>query len=415
MSVYSFIAHFLKENGYPDTLRAFEAEHGKRISTELPNDENLADIIADRMKYLSIDATPQELFDQILNSELSAVKAKQFKPWSAPYPEKATPIAAVHELVVDSAIMEQNGKQYALLATSARELVVVDLSTGAEVARVDNVIGKVVIRKVAVSSSMVLLCGMNGVLTVGKLSDKLQFNKLYEHQIHPRLVTDIQVVEKDGSEYLVSLGWDFTVRLFQLGSTELTEVGQPYKLANQGSCFHACVYKGRIVVLVGKNEITLMDVLSSDGHTGLELSYRIALNDAEFSAAGFTPMCIRTFCGPGEVPLVAVGTSHEPYMRVVMVTLQEFGTAEGVARGQIIANVNTMSPQDKFSLAHLEWRYDGSGLWVVGEDGAVRGFDLTKREVVLTLQAHEGRIKAASVARDVLLTCGTDRKVVKWT
>lgn len=413
MSAHSFIAHYLKENGYTETLKAFEAEYGKPIPVELPLDENLVDIISDRLKYLSTEDKLQSLFDHFADPELSGIKKEHIASWSAPYPQKFAEIASIDELVIDSAVFAHEGKKYVLLATTAKNLVVVDIETGSKVTEIKDIIGKVVVRKVATASQYVLLCGMNGKVTMGTFGANMEFSVVAEHQIHARLVTDIRAVEYQGTFYLVSLGWDFLVKLFKVTSSGLEPVGEPYKLANQGTCFDVCVYKDRLVVLVGKNEITLMDVLSSDGATGLGLDFRIALNDAEFSASGFTPMCVKIF--PGDIPLVAVGTSHQPFMRVVLVTLKEFGTgADGVKRNQILANVNTMSPQDNFSQAVLEWRYDGSGLWIVGDDGIIRGYDLSKERVIVSLEGHDGRIKAISVDRDTLLTCGTDRRVLLW-
>lgn len=413
MSVHSFVAHFLKEHGYHETLRTFEAEYGKAISTDLPHAEALDDIIADRMKYLSTDTKP--VHDRLLDPALKEIKSGQIKEWSAPYPQKSDDFVLVSELVVDSAVIEVEGKKFILLGTSKMSLVVADFETGEKVLTLKNVIGRIVIRKVVVASQYVLLCGMNGKIYMGEFSENmLQFTIIAEEQIHPRLVADLKVVKWKDSYHLVSLGWDLMVKVFEVSPAGLALKGEPYKLSNQGCCMDVCVYQEKLVVLVGKNEITLLDVLCME-HETLELVFKIALNDAEFSASGFTPRCVRIF-NEGGVPLVAVGTSHEPYMRVVLVSLKELGTeGSNIRRDQIITNINTLSPQDKYSQAQIEWRHDGSGLWVIGEDGDVRGLDLEKEEIVLDLKKHDGRIKAVVVEDDVLVTCGVDRRVVKWT
>jgi len=415
MSVYNFIAHFLKENGYDETLRTFEKEHGSQISTDLPHDEALTDIITDRMKYLSTQSQPDARQDYWLQEDLVKIKEAQFKEWSAPYPKKNRRLGLLDDLVVSSDVFKSNDTAYVVCGTSGKALVVFDLQTGTIVLEIKDVIGKVVIRRIVVSSQYVLLCGMNGKVYVGSFSDDMKsFDLLFEEQIHSRLITDVRVVLWNNHDHLVSMGWDFLVKVWKIKSDSLQQVGKPFKLANQGTCLDACNYNDVLYVTVGKNEITLMDVLRMDETHELQLDCRIALNDAEFSASGFTPMCVRIF-NQGGIPLVAVGTSHEPYMRVVIVSLKDVGSEHAdIKRSQIIANLNTMSPQDKYSQANIAWRFDGSGLWIMGEDGIIRGLDISKQCVALELKEHDGRIKTSTVFEDIVITCGTDKQILKW-
>lgn len=416
MSVFNFIAHFLKENGYEETLKTFEKEHGSQISTDLPHDEALTDIITDRMKYLTTQSSPDSQQDNWLDKDLAQIKASQFKEWSVPYPKKLEQLASLNELIISTDFFNSNGKAYLIGGTSGKSLVVFDLETGKKVVEIKDVIGKVVIRRIVVSSQYVLLCGMNGKVYVGSFSNEMDsFDILFEEQIHARLITDVSVVLWKNEDHLVTMGWDFLVKVWKITSYGLQQLGEPYKLASQGTCFDVCTYNDVLYVAVGKNEITLMDVLRMDGSYQLCLDCRIALNDAEFSASGFTPMCIKILNQEG-IPLVAVGTSHEPYMRVVIVTLKDVGSdAADIKRNQIIANINTMSPQDKYSQANIAWRYDGSGLWIMGEDGCIRGLDISKQTVAVELKEHEGRIKSSTTFEDVIVTCGTDKQILKWS
>lgn len=416
MSVYSFIAHFLEENGYNETLKSFEKEYGRPISTELPHDEALTDIISDRMKYLSTKEEPASLHDQWLDQKLAEIKARQFKNWSAPYPSKCEELASVKGLIIDSAVFKLNNVPYLVCGTSEKSLVVLNYETGEETLVLKNVIGKVVIRRIVVSSNRVLLCGMDGKVYVGSFSSDIKnFQIVAEHQIHARLVTDVKVIMWRGSDHLVTMGWDFLVKVFRITEDGLVQLGEPVKLANQGTCLDACVHDSKLFITVGKSEITLMDVLRMDESEQLVVDCRIALNDAEFSASGFTPMCIRILTQEQGVPLVAVATSHEPFMRIVLVSLKDVNSdVADIKRNQIIANINTMSPQDKYSHARIFWRYDGSGLWIIGEDGKTRGLDLVNDTIVVELEEHDGRIKSSFVYEDTVVTCGTDRRILKW-
>lgn len=416
MSAQSYVAKYLAENGYLETLRAFEAECGNLISKDVPVDESLEDVIADRLRYLSITEKASSLFDWVLDPALQTIKDTQLKPWLAPYPRAKTAVGPVGELVVDSALLELNGRNYALLATSGRALVVIDLLSGACVGRNEKVLGNVVVRTLAVAGNTILLCGMDGKVRAGTLGEQYEFVSRSETQIHPRLVTEIKVVEWRLEFYLVSMGWDFFVKVFSVKNGILAAVGSPCKLAHQGTSMDAVVYEDKLYVAVGKKDITLMDVVAMEFGGDLQVEYQIALNDAEFSAAGFTPTCVRLFYNGTGVPLVAVATSHEPYMRLVLVSLKNVGLAEHkILRNQILANINTFSPQDKFSAADIGWRADGSGLWIAGEDGVIRGLDVALEKVVVELTGHDGRIKLVCYGADVLVSCGTDREVYRWS
>lgn len=413
MSVHQFVAHFLKKEGYSETLKAFENEHGKPIPAELPHQEDLQDIISDRLKYLSIEDKPQSLHEVLLDGELKAIRTAQFREWLAPYPKTPGDILGINDLVVASAIYEKEEKKYGIFATAKMELVFVDLQTNKVVLSVSRAVSTVV-RNIKVVGSTILLCGMNGKVYMGKLTGEAKFEIYHEQQIHAKLITEVVPVSWRGKEYLVTMGWDFLVKIFEIREKSLSEAFEPYKLANRGLCMDACVYQDQLVILVGKSEMTLMDVLTVEENR-VCLSFRIALNDAEFTAAGFSPHSVKIYPGDS-VPLVAVGTSHEPYMRLVLVSLREFGKdGDSVRRNQIITNINTMSPQDKYSQALISWRSDGSGIWVFGEDGVVRGIDLLKEAVAVELKKGEGRIKSFDVLGESLLVCDTGRTVVQWS
>lgn len=418
MSVHSFVAHFLKENGYHETLKSFENEHGTQIVTELPSDESLTDIITDRLKYLTTEPLTDNSVDLLLNKDLREVKKNQIKDWSTPYPKISNEIAKISDLVIDSAVMTIGDKEFVLMSTSSKALVVVDLETGSEKLRVPNAIGGVVIRKIVITADFVVLCGMQGKAYLCQFSeDALELKIIAEEQIHARLIVEVRCIRWNNRDFLVSLGWDFFVKVFQIDETGIHPYGEPFKLVNQGSCMDACVFNNTLVILIGKSEITLLDVIRIDEHQQLVLDCRIALNDAEFSASGFSPMCVRIFSDGEGVPLVAVGTSHEPFMRAIIVSLNEVGKAQDgvIRRNQIIANVNTMCPQDKYSQAVLDWRTDGTGLWVLGDDGFVRGVDLSSGKIAVELSGHDGRIKSLAVCTSTLVTGGTDRKILQWS
>lgn len=409
MSVHSFVSHFLKSNGYTETLKSFEAEHGSVIPTELPHGELLEEILADRINFLTLAKSPQAL-EEHLNEELKSVK-NTLRSWSAPYPGTSRELSAPKALVVDCAFYHENGSKYGLLATTTKSLIVVDIESGNIHTEIKNPINGIVCKRILVAGELVLLCGMDGKVYAGRLEENLtKFHILSTTQVHLRLITDVTVTTWRDQIVLVSMGWDKLVKVHAIHPEKLDQIGV-LELSHLGTSLDAVEHKGNLAIVVCKNEITLMDVFRLEPNQPLKLHCKIALSDAEFLATGFTPMCVRIFAKELFQPLVAVATSHEPFMRVIVTALTETDKPESILRGHILANFSTTSPQSKFSHAHLEWRFDGSGLWLFGDDGVVRGFEISTGRTVTELKIHDGVIKSLCLEKDHLLTCGSDRKI----
>lgn len=110
-------------------------------------------------------------------------------------------------------------------------------------------------------------------------------------------------------------------------------------------------------------------------------------------------------------------------MRVIITSLIDFETSPlpPIARHQIIKNLNTLSPQDKFSQPLIAWRHNSekeSGIWVMGDDGVVRGLDLLDDKVAVELKQHQTKIKDFTCfyenGYEVLITSGIDRQTFEW-
>ena len=91
----------------------------------------------------------------------------------------------------------------------------------------------------------------------------------------------------------------------------------------------------------------------------------------------------------------------------------------------ILLQVSTMAPQTDYSNPQIVWRPDGHGVWVNGDDGAVRGIEAKTGKVVSTLKGHDPATKVRSLwagklpdhnggQRELLVTGGFDKKVLIW-
>lgn len=57
-------------------------------------------------------------------------------------------------------------------------------------------------------------------------------------------------------------------------------------------------------------------------------------------------------------------------------------------------HASTFAPQTSYSTPALAWRPDGSGVWVNGDDGSVRGIEASSGKVVVTLGRVVGAVQA---------------------
>lgn len=400
MTIHGLIAHFLSENNYPETLKAFEREHGTPIEVELPHNESLVDIIQDRESFKNVDNSEQELEDE--NSNSSKIVAG-ISHWTAPYPKVPLSIE-IPGLVIASCWHSQSG--CLLLSTADLKIYVVkdDKVVHTQV----QPIGRVVVKKILSFQDKILLAGMNGRVYDCYIDDDYVISVKTYIQAHTKLITDVQVFHSptDQSLYLITLGWDFLIKVFKIQDT--FNLISESKLTVQGTCFAITTFQNKDYVIVGKNEHTLLDIYDL---STLTLQYKISLNDAIFSTSGFSPRCILVKDG-----IIVVGTSHEPYMRIIIVSLSEEG--ESIRRNQILRNLNSHSPQDKYSQANIAWRLDKSGVWVCGEDGIIRGINLQLGKVTVQLEGHDGKIKSSCVGdndgEELFITCGVDKLVKEW-
>jgi WD40 repeat protein len=158
----------------------------------------------------------------------------------------------------------------------------------------------------------------------------------------------------------------------------------------------------------------------------------------------FTPSMLALH--PKDPSLIAIATSHLPHMKLIVVRLlfpgsnvqaAPGGTQASQARTELAVQdkedaairlqVSTLAPQTPYSTPVVVWRPDGSGVWVNGDDGVVRGIEVKTGKVISMLKGHEAGTKvrtlwAGEIAagddtakREVLVSGGFDKRVFIWT
>lgn len=137
----------------------------------------------------------------------------------------------------------------------------------------------------------------------------------------------------------------------------------------------------------------------------------------------FSPCCLAL--SPHDPGIIAVATSTTPHMKIMIVRLlfpsEEEGrekftypaiadddgsppprtgvpspahispafsalTLQNREDAAILIQVNTFAPQTPYSTPQVVWRPDGSGLWVNGDDGVIRGVEAKTGKLIVTLK-----------------------------
>lgn len=91
----------------------------------------------------------------------------------------------------------------------------------------------------------------------------------------------------------------------------------------------------------------------------------------------------------------------------------------------MVLHVNTLAPQTAWSTPMVAWRPDGSGVWVNGDDGVVRGVDALTGKVRVGLRGgHEEGSKVRSLwagwvgegegREEWVVSGGFDKRLVVW-
>ncbi|KKZ59160.1 hypothetical protein EMCG_05458 [[Emmonsia] crescens] len=273
--------------------------------------------------------------------------------------------------------------------------------------------------------------------------------------------------------WLATAGWDSRIYIYRITVPDvgaLLSIGEPLaviKTATLPECIRFMRNQGTrdLVLLASRRDSTNLyyyrvespfnrlqraDTINVNSPKLYECPLLGKQNLAPHSNAwvAFSPACFAP--SPQDPTLLAVATSSQPYMKlmIVRVLMPSPGSRQGSAPratqalqaradlgiqnredAAIIAQVNTMAPQTAYSIPQVVWRPDGSGVWVNGEDGVIRGIEAKTGKLVVSLEGgHEPGSKIRSIwagwvrmqnggngLEERLVSCGFDKKLIIWT
>lgn len=284
-----------------------------------------------------------------------------------------------------------------------------------------------------------------------------------ERRDHGKYVVKVAAWEFPGAVWIATAGWDAKIFLYLLrvdadGNVEsldppvssLTLPKNPETITfvkHPDSETPLLLVTRRDSTLLSYYELRARDESSDPPCMELELHLIGTQNLAPHSNAWtpFSPSSI-ALC-PTDPALLAVATSSLPHMKLILVRLlfpsltdsATAGTTPATQAEQmrqdiavrdreeaaILLQVSTMAPQTPYSTPQVCWRPDGSGVWVNGDDGLVRGLEARTGKIVATLaDGHELGSKIRSLwagyvdfegnREEWVISGGFDKKLIVW-
>lgn len=259
-----------------------------------------------------------------------------------------------------------------------------------------------------------ILAGMSGSVIV---YDHRTATIIEERRDHNKYVVKVAVC--GAGRYLATAGWDGKIFLYALSfNDEKPLLGDPLAFLNLPTNPETITpIKDRSgtedLLMVTRHDSTSLYFYrfpdaDKSGPRPYEMRLSGSQNLAPYSNAwiSFSPSAV-AIC-PTDPTSLAVATSSIPHMRLIIVRLlmpnveelhirsPEPATQAAQTRNNlalqdredaaILSNVSTMAPQTPYSTPQICWRPDGSGVWVNGDDGIIRGIEAKSGKVVATLK-----------------------------
>ena len=253
--------------------------------------------------------------------------------------------------------------------------------------------------------------GMSGQVI---LYDHEQDVVLDERRDHTKYVVKVAVWKQS----IATAGWDNKVFLYH-ATGDFSSLGPPVAAITLSTnpetvAFVTHPNSDDPILLITRRDSTSLYYYS------LELKLLGSQNLAPYSNSWitFTPSSVEV-C-PKDPTLLAVAASTVPHMKVIIVRvllppltgspptdarptthaaqLRTNLAVQDREEAAIQVHVSTMAPQTAYSTPQVVWRPDGTGVFVNGDDGVIRGLEAKTGKVMVSLQeGHEAGSKIRSI------------------
>ncbi|KAJ5339856.1 hypothetical protein N7452_006584 [Penicillium brevicompactum] len=470
----ALVARFLRNYGFSETLEAFIGEAG--LASDVGqgpdgiNDWTIQSLLEEKKTY-----------DQTANFERYGQDKEQSGLWNEPAPSKPVVLdtkTSANPLAV-SVQQWQNprggddeddvGQSYIVSTGSDKQVHLLNTEKGNTlISSLPSVSDSPVLSFVSIlQGRYILMTNMSGMLLLQHGPRTLDSRK--DHAKYAVKVVTYQDKTDPSKWWVATAGWDATVLLYCLNTQESNasslKIGNPVariKLVSnpESILFVSHVDTNELLLLVSRRdstsihyyEVEAADAPADEAPREARLLGQQNLAPHSNTWVAFSPAHMAL--SPNDPGLLAVATSTMPHMKVMIVRLlfpsakietDSSTTVDQITQASqamaslaiqnredaaILVQANTFASQTAYSTPQLAWRPDGSGVWVNGEDGVVRGVETKTGKVVALLKGgHEPGCKIRtvwsgyvdvlqeggnSVREEWVISGAFDKRVVVW-
>lgn len=294
---------------------------------------------------------------------------------------------------------------------------------------------------------------MSGQIVIADLKG----NIIDKRRDHAKYVVNIKTMDSPDQTLLATAAWDNKINVYSLPKSGLPALDEPIATINLPSKPESIVFlthpeSQQPILLVTRTDSTHLFYYTTDAQPRLLGRQNLAPHSNAWVA--FTPSAL-ALC-PTDPSLLACATSAVPSMKLLIFRMlippwHEQSAAEPPAairtsllddnpeatetqasqarsalaladkeEAAIQIHCTTLAPQTAYSTPAVAWRPDGSGVWVNGDDGAIRGIEAASGKIIVNLNGHEPGSKvrclwAGTVGEEEwLVSGGFDQKLIVW-
>lgn len=350
---------------------------------------------------------------------------------------------------------EGNHGSLFLITTADRRLNVLDANTKALKASHTGLQDSPILSTQVVRQRHLLTASMSGQLTVSDVEGKV----MEKRRDHSKYIVKVAVYDDGQTPLVATAGWDCKVVIYRPSSGgDSFKLGEPTATITLATKPEAMLFmrhpeSSEPILLLSRTDSNFLYYYTCEDKPRLLGRQNLAPHSNAWVA--FTPSAL-ALC-PTDPTLIAVGTSTVPHMKLLIVRLlipsydqdatitqpslpvrasllddtpvQETQASQSRRElaiadrefAAILIHCTTMAPQTAYSTPAVAWRPDGSGVWVNGDDGAVRGVEKSSGKVLCTMrEGHEPGSKVRCLwagmvgEEEVMVSGGFDRRAVVW-
>lgn len=266
--------------------------------------------------------------------------------------------------------------------------------------------------------------------------------------------------DRDEHIWIVTAGWDMQVLIYRLSlassSSTKVQIGEPVGSIKVPSNPESILLVQHpetqdLTLILSRRDSTYIyyynieSLRSADTQQTCEETGKQNLAPNSNAWVAFSPSCLAQ--SPRDPGIIAVALSTLPHMKVMIVRLlfpinskvEDGDSITGTQLSQsmaslalqiredaaIIIQANTFAPQTAYSTPQVVWRPDGSGVWVNGDDGVIRGIESRTGKLVTMLKnGHEAGSKVRSIwagwvegknsTEEWVVSGGFDKRLIVW-